>query len=51
MIKRTTLNILGQPKGIFDLKKEFDKTVENIQAVSEDLLRIAWKSTKAALII
>ena len=25
-------------------KKGFDKTLKNIPAVSEDLLRIAWKS-------
>ena len=43
MIKRTSLNILGQPNDILDLKKRFDKTLKNISAVSEDLLKILWK--------
>ena len=51
MIKPTIINILGQPNGILDLKKGFDRTLKNISAVSEDLLRISWKSTKIALII
>ena len=51
MIKFTILNILGQPNGILDLKKGFDKTLENIRAVSEDLLRIALKCMKIALTI
>ena len=49
MIKLTILNTLEQPNGILDLKKGFDKTVKNIPAVSEDLLRIAWKCMKIAL--
>ena len=51
MIKLTTLSILGQPNSIFDLKKLFYKAVKNMPAVSEDLLRMAWESTKTALII
>ena len=51
MIKPTTINILGQPNGIVNLKKEFDKALKNIPAVGEDLLRIAWKCMKIALII
>ena len=47
MIKLTIFNMLGQPDGILDFKKGFDKTLENTPAVSEDLRRIAgsvWKS-------
>ena len=51
MIKLTIVNILGQPNGILDLKKGFDKTLKNIPGVSEDLLRISWKCMKIALII
>ena len=51
MIKLTIINILGQPKGILDLKKESDKALKNVPAVSEDLLRIAWKFMKIALFI
>ena len=51
MIKPTIINILGQPNGIVDLKKEFDKALKNIPAISEDLLRIDWKCMKIALII
>ena len=51
MIKPTIINILGQPNGIVDLKKGFDKALKNIAAVSEDLLRITWKCMKIALII
>ena len=51
MIKLTIIDILGQPNGILDLKKEFDKTLKNISAVGEDLLRIDWKCMKIALII
>ena len=51
MIEITIINILGQPNGILDLKKEFDKTLKNIPAVSQNLLRIAWKCMKIALII
>ena len=50
MIKLTSLIILGQPNDILDLKKEFDKTLKNISTVSEDLLRIAWKFMKIAMI-
>ena len=51
MIKVKIISILGQPNGILDLKKGFDKALKNIPAVSEDLLRIAWKCMKIALII
>ena len=51
MIKLTIINILGQPDGILDLKKGFDKALKSIPAVSEDLLRIAWKCMKIALIM
>ena len=51
MIKPTIINILGQPNGILDLKKGFDKALKNIPAVSEDLLRIAWKYLKIALVV
>ena len=51
MIKLTIINILGQPNGILDLKNRFDKALKNIPAVSEDLLRIAWKCMEIALII
>ena len=43
MIKPTIINISGQPNGILDLKKGFDKALKNIPVVGEDLLRIAWK--------
>ena len=51
MIKPTIINILGWPNSILDLKKAFDKALKNIPAVSEVLLRIAWKCMKIALII
>ena len=51
MIKLTVLNILGYPNSFLDLIKGFDKTLKNIPAVSEDLLRNAWKYTKIELII
>ena len=51
MIKSTITNILGQPNRILDLKKGFDKALENMPAVSEDLLRIVWKCMKIVLII
>ena len=51
MIKLKTLNIWGKPNGILNLKKGFDKTLKNMPAVSEDLPKIAWKSTKIVLII
>ena len=34
MIKFATINILGQPNFILDLKKKIDKTLKNIQTVS-----------------
>ena len=51
MIKSTIINISGMSNGILDLKKGFDKALKNISAVSDDLLRIAWKCMKIALII
>ena len=51
MIKLTSINILGQSNVIFDLKKGFDRVLKNTPAVSEYLLRIAWKYMKIALII
>ena len=51
MIKPSIINTSGLPNGILDLKKGFDKALKNIPAVSEDLLRIAWKCMKIALII
>ena len=51
MIKLTILNFLGQPNGILNLKKGYDKTLENIAAVSDNLLGISWKCMKIALII
>ena len=50
MIKLRSLNIFGWLSDILDLKKGFDKTLKNISAVSEDLLTIAWKCMKIALI-
>ena len=43
MIQLTIFNILGQPNGISDFEKGIDKTLRNIPAISEDLLRIFWK--------
>ena len=51
MIKLAIINILGKPNGTLDLKRGFNKTLKNIPAISEDLLSIAWKSIKIALII
>ena len=51
MITLTIINILGQPNGVLDLKKGFYKALKNIQAESNDLLRIAWKCIKIALMI
>ena len=51
MIKLTIINILGQPNGILDLKKEFDEALKNIPAASKDFLRIAWKCMKITLVI
>ena len=50
MIQLTSLKIFGEPNDILDLKKGFDETLKNISTVSEDLLRIAWKCMKIALI-
>ena len=36
MINCTTNNILGSPNIILNLKKEYDKTLENIPTVSKD---------------
>ena len=51
MIKVKIIIILGQPNGLLDLKKGFNKALENIPVVTKDLLRIAWKCMKIALII
>ena len=51
MIKFTILDSFGYPHCILNLKNGFDKTLKNIAAVSKDLLRIAWKCMKIALII
>ena len=37
MIKLSLINILGQLNGILGLKKGFEKTLENMPAVSKDL--------------
>ena len=47
----TTISILGLPNFILDLKKEYDKTLKNIPAVSDDCLMINWKRIKIALIV
>ena len=46
-IKLTIFNVLGQANDILDLKMGFDKTLKNIPAISEDLLRIAWMCIKS----
>ena len=51
MIKLTIVNILGQPNGILDLKKGYDKTLKNIPTLVVDFLEIARKCMKVALII
>ena len=51
MIKFTIISILESPRGILDLKKEFDKALKNISAASEDLLKISRKCIKIALTI
>ena len=51
MLKATIINILGQPNGIVNLKKGFDKALKSIPAASVNLLRIFWKGMKIALII
>ena len=43
MIKLTIINILGQPHGILNLKKGYDKTLKHIYTVSEDLRRICFE--------
>ena len=50
MVKVKIISILGQPNSILNLNKGFDKA-HLIPAVSEDLLRIAWKCMEIALII
>ena len=50
MTKLTSINILLQPNGVLDLKKEHNKTLKNILIVSAGLLRIAWKCMEIALI-
>ena len=51
MVKLTTINILGYPNDILNLKRGYDKTLKNIPNVSDNLLRIAWKCLKFARII
>ena len=51
MIKLTVINILEWPNKILDFKKGYDKTLENIPTLSEDLLRIVWKSMETVLTI
>ena len=51
MFNFTTINILGQPNFILDLKKKYDKTLKNIPIVSEDCLKIDWKCIKITQIV
>ena len=51
MITFTTTNIIGQPNFILNFKKAYDKTLKNIQAVSEDQVMIDWKCMKNALVV
>ena len=51
MINFTTIDILGYPNFILDLKKEYDETLKNIPTVSNDYLRIDWKCMKIAMIV
>ena len=51
MINFTTINILGQPSFILNLRKGYDKTLKNKPTTSEDCLRIDWKCMKIALIV
>ena len=51
MIKLIIVNILGQPNSILDLKKGYDKALKNIPTACGDLLRIARKCMKIALIM
>ena len=45
MIKLTSLNILGQPNDILDLKKGFDKTLNCQRGFAEDCLKVYENST------
>ena len=49
MIYFTTINILGQPNVILNLKKGYDKTLRNISTVIENWLRIDFITTNANL--
>ena len=40
MTNFTTINILGQPNVILNLKKGYDKAIKNIPNASDDWLRI-----------
>ena len=51
MIKLTNIIISGEPNGILNLKKGYDKTLKSIPTVSKDLPRIAWKCVRITLII
>ena len=50
MMNLTIISILGQRNGILDLKKGFDKTLKNMPAACEGLLKISWKCMKIVLI-
>ena len=43
MIAFIMITILGQPNFILNFEEGYDKTLKNIQYVSEDQLRIDWK--------
>ena len=47
----TTIKILRYSNGILNVKKGYDRILENIPSVSNDLLRIFWICLKLALII
>ena len=51
MTKPSIFNIFEQPNGILDLEKGFDKSLKNIPAASQALLRISWQYMKTALVI
>ena len=51
MINFTTINILGQPNFFLNLKKGYDKTLRNAQAVGEHWLRFDWKCMKMTLVV
>ena len=51
MINFTTINILGQPNFVLDLKKEYGKTLKKYTNVSEGCLRIGWKCMKIVLTV